>query len=360
MTYTTSVLIHANALLHNLAEIRKLAPGSKVLAMVKANAYGHDLLKIASILANEVDALGVARIGEALQLRSAGITTPIVLMEGIFEADELPLIVEHNLEVTIHHLPQISMLEQAHLKQPINIWLKLDTGMHRLGLSPPEFIEAYHRLIRHRFINPNFKLMTHFACADVNEDTSTLQQLALFNEITQGWDHPKSLANSAAILRYPNTHADWVRPGLMLYGISPFADKISTEFNLQPVMTLTSRLLSIQQRKKGDTIGYGLTYTCPEDMPIGIISTGYGDGYPRYIPPYGMPILINQQQTQIIGRVSMDMIHVDLRPIKSYQLGDTAILWGEGLPIEFIAQIAHTSPYELICGLTKRVEFKII
>ncbi|MFN7098315.1 MAG: alanine racemase [Gammaproteobacteria bacterium] len=357
MSYTTTAHINLDALQHNVARVKELAPDCRVVGMVKAMAYGHGLLTIAHAL-ESVDALGVARIHEALQLRKAGIKKPIVLMEGFFETWELPIIVEHQLDLVIHQVEQLHALTQARLASPIHVWLKLDSGMHRLGLPPDQFIMAWQALHKSRNVKEDIILMTHFASADELDNDYTNQQIKLFNAITRDLPGPRSLANSAAIMQWPTSHGDWVRPGIMLYGISPFTDKTGTELGLQPVMTLQSRVLSIHQQQAGDAIGYGGTFICPENMPIALVAIGYGDGYPRYIPTTGTPVLVNDQLTQVLGRVSMDMICVDLRNIQPPHLGDRVTLWGDGLPVEHIARAANTSPYELVCGVTSRVEFE--
>lgn len=356
MSYTTNARINLAALQHNLSRIRALAPESRVVAMVKANAYGHGLVSIAHALEN-ADVLGVARIQEALQLRSAGIQKPIVLMEGFFEQWELPIIVEHHLDIVVHQIEQVKALVESRLNAPIRVWLKLDSGMHRLGMTPENFLSAYTALHASKNVADPIILTTHFACSDELENPATARQIQLFNEVTRDLSGERSLANSAAILAWRETHADWVRPGIMLYGISPFADKTGIQYDLLPVMTLQSRLLSRHYYKKGEAIGYGGLFICPEDMPVGLIATGYGDGYPRHIPIEGTPVLVNEQPTQIIGRVSMDMIYVDLRPVLDAKLGDRVTLWGNNLPIEHIAIAANTNPYELACGVTSRVEF---
>jgi alanine racemase len=360
LSYTTTATINLAALLHNVQQVRRFAPNSHIIAMVKANAYGHGLLTVAHALQDQVDALGVARIHEALMLRRAGIHGRIVLMEGFFETWELPLIIQHNLEIVVHQMPQVQALLASHLTKPVPVWLKLDTGMHRLGFSAEEFIAAWHRLHECDAVAPDIMLMSHFAQAEYTSSDKTTQQIACFNEITHDLPGPRSLANSAAIMAYPTSHGDWVRPGIMLYGVSPFADKTAADLQLQPVMTLTSRLLNIRQCHKGDALGYGGTFICPEDMLIGLAAVGYGDGYPRYVPPTGTPILVNGQATQILGRVSMDMICVDLRNIQHPHIGDTVTLWGEGLPVEVIAQAAQTNSYELLCGITSRVEMQVL
>ncbi|MBX9704732.1 MAG: alanine racemase, partial [Gammaproteobacteria bacterium] len=269
----------------------------------------------------------------------------------------LPIIVEHHLSIVIHQSSQVELLTQAQLAAPIQVWLKLDSGMHRLGLAPSGFLPAWQALRSSKNVEHDIVLMTHFARSEELAHPYTSEQLQLFNEITQDLDGPRSLANSAAIMAWPQTHVDWVRPGIMLYGISPFSDKTGIDLGLSPVMTLRSRLLSQHHYAKGEALGYNGTFICPEDMPVGLIATGYGDGYPRFIPSQGTPVLVNNQPTQIIARVSMDMIYVDLRPISNPQLGDDVILWGEGLPIERIAEAAKTNAYEIACGVGSRVEY---
>lgn len=357
MSYTTTAHINLDALQHNLAQVHHLAPQSRVVAMVKANAYGHGLLTIAHAL-DHVDALGVARIHEALKLRQAGIQKPIVLMEGFFEPWELPIIAENHLDLVVHQVEQLHALTQARLATPIRVWLKLDSGMHRLGLAPEQFLMAWQALHKSVNIQSDIILMTHFACADELDNDYTNKQINIFNGITKDLPGPRSLANSAAIMKWPTAHGDWVRPGIMLYGISPFLDKTGLDLGLKPVMTLRSRLLSVHQQKAGDLLGYGGTYCCPENMPVGLVAIGYGDGYPRYIPAEGTPVLVKDQLTQVIGRVSMDMICVDLRNISQPKIGDAVTLWGDGLPIEHIAHAANTNTYELACGVTSRVEFE--
>ena len=355
MSYTTIAYVDLNALQHNLQKIRDYAPHSKVLAMVKANAYGHGLIPIARALAN-ADALGIARIHEAIQLREAGIQNTLVLMEGFFEAWEIPLVIEHDLQVVVHNFEQIALLQQAITYKPISVWLKIDTGMHRLGFVAEEVLEAWQQLNACQAIAKNIRLMTHFSDAEMLHLPLTSNQIKLFNQLTQHLPGEKSLANSAAIMAWPQSHLDWIRPGIMLYGINPFPERVGIDNGLQPVMTLISRILTIHQRKKGETIGYNGTYICPDDMRTGIIAIGYGDGYPRYISS-DTPVIINDRRTQILGRVSMDMTTINLQLFPHSQVGDEVILWGKSLPIEIIAHCANTSPYELLCGMTQRVEF---
>ena len=249
------------------------------------------------------------------------------------------------------------MLEKADHK-PLTVWLKLDTGMHRLGFSREGFHAAYERLMQCPKVNKPIHLMTHLACADEPDSNKTQEQIRLFNEAcTHIQEGERSLANSAGILAWPQSHADWVRPGIMLYGVSPFEGKTGQENQLQPVMTLYSEIISIHHYEKGDTIGYGATYQCEKNMTVAAVAIGYGDGYPRHAPS-GTPVLVNGQHCKLVGRVSMDMITIDVTACAEVNIGDPVVLWGEGLPVENIAQHAGTIGYELLCRVTPRVELR--
>jgi len=353
MTRAAEARIHLSALQSNLQRVRTLALSSRVMAIIKANGYGHGMLRVAKALAS-ADGFGVACLEEALALRDAGISQPILLLEGFYETSELELICKHGLAIVVHHDFQIDILEKSRLPTPIHVWLKIDTGMHRLGFSPQQVSRACQRLKSCSNVAVIPGLMTHLADADDRHDTLTQQQIDCFKATVSGLEGEKSIANSAAIIAWPQSHGDWVRPGVMLYGVSPFGDSAGDTEGLQPVMTLTSKLIAINNFKKGYKIGYGGEWTCPEDMPVGVVAIGYGDGYPRGVPS-GTPVVINGQRASIIGRVSMDMITVDLRGLPSVQVGDTVILWGSGLAVEEIALCAKTIPYELLCRVTQRV-----
>ncbi|MEO5703208.1 MAG: alanine racemase [Gammaproteobacteria bacterium] len=353
MTRTTRALIDLHALQHNLGRVRELAPASRVMAIVKADAYGHGSVRVAYGLAS-VDSFGVARLNEAITLREAGITQPIVLLEGFLDAAELPLICQHRLSVVVHHAAQIDMLERAVLSAPVPVWIKVDSGMHRLGFTPAEVRNAWERLKCCPQVAKPLRLMTHLASADNRADDLTSKQLTCFNSTVAGLDAEHSIANSAAILGWPQTHADWVRPGLMLYGVSPFPGRTAAQDGLRPVMTLSTKLIAKHALSKGDSVGYGASWTCPHDMPIGIAAIGYGDGYPRHAVS-GTPVLLNGRRVSLIGRVSMDMICLDLSTQPEAGVGDAVILWGEGLPVEEVAQHASTIPYELLCAVARRV-----
>jgi len=350
------VRLDPGALVHNLQRVRAAAPGRRVAAAVKADGYGHGLQWVARTL--KADAFAVACIEEALILRAAGVTRPILLLEGVFEAAELPLCADHGLEIAVHHPEQARMLETARLERPLRVWLKMDTGMHRLGLEP-EATPAIFRRVRDSVVaTPNIGLMSHLARADERDCDDTLRQLRVFENAINGLPGERSLANSAGILGWPQTHFDWVRPGIMLYGASPFVDSLAADEGLRPVMTFHTRLISIKRLQRGEPIGYGGTWICPEDMDVGVAAVGYGDGYPRHAPS-GTPVLVNGRETPLVGRVSMDMITLDLRQHPEARIGDPVVLWGEGLPVERIAQAAGTISYTLLCGITARVKAEI-
>ncbi|WP_423185548.1 alanine racemase [Alishewanella sp. d11] len=344
------------ALQHNLQRVKTLAPASQVLAVLKANAYGHGLVRVAQAL-SEADAFAVARIDEALALRTAGIVKPIVLLEGFYEAAELPILLANNLQTVVHNEMQLTALEQTPLEGQLKVWLKIDSGMHRLGIEPSEFDSFYRRLWQCSAVLPGIRLMSHFCCADELSSARTTSQLALFEQIIAGKAEQRSLANSAAILAWPASHAEWVRPGLMLHGISPFNGHVGQQHQLKPVMRLSSRLIALRNVRQGERVGYGATWQAPIDTILGVIAVGYGDGYPRHACN-GTPVWLNGREVALAGRVSMDMITVDLGPDAQDKLGDEAVLWGPELAIERIATAAGTIPYELLCNITPRVDYQ--
>lgn len=355
MSRPAQVRIHLSALSHNLNQVRQLAPASKVMAIIKADGYGHGITRVAAQL-NSADAFGVACIEEAITLRQAGIQNKIILLEGLYAVDELQQIIEHDLDIIIHHMSQIEVLESNILPSPVNVWLKIDTGMHRLGFLPAEFSEAYRRLGDLAQVNKPLRLMTHLATANERDPELTYQQIRCLNELVSEIPLETTIANSAAVLSLEDSHSDWVRPGLMLYGISPFGDSVGSDHNLEPAMTLESKLISVKHLKTGDPVGYGASWCCPEAMPIGIVAAGYGDGYPRQAPS-GTPVLVNGVKAALIGRASMDMLAVDLRNQPDAQVGDPVVLWGKGLSVEEIARAAKTIPYQLLTAVHKRLRF---
>jgi len=348
----TQVHIDLTALRHNLQRVREAAPNSRVMAAIKANGYGHGMVRVAQALESS-DGFAVASIDEALMLREAGIQAPITLLEGFFHVDEIPLASQHCLDLLLHHSQQIDLLEQTSFPEPIRVWLKVDTGMHRLGISPEQVASQWQRLEAHPGLQP-LGQMTHFANADERNHPATKSQLAIFQHATAELPGLRAIANSAGVLGWPQSHVDLVRPGIMLYGVSPFVGGRAEEHNLQPVMTLSSELIAVNRMNKGDAVGYGGRWTCPEAMPVGVVAVGYGDGYPRHAPD-GTPVLVNGKRVPMIGRVSMDMITVDLRSQPEASIGDPVVLWGKGLPAEEIAEQAGTIAYELLCGVTTRV-----
>ena len=356
MSRGVRAIIDLSALVHNFNRVKSLVGSRKIMAMVKCNGYGHGLLPCANAL-SKADALGVASLNNAIILREY-FQQDIVVMSGITKADEIAVCADQNILPVIHHQSQLSLLETLK-KKPLTIWLKVDTGMHRLGFLPQELPHVLSTLEN---IKPHVRirgLMTHLADADNQDSHFTQQQIDRFNKMCAGFDGAKSLVNSAGILKYPNAYADWVRPGIMLYGASPMSNQNGKMHGLKPVMTLQSKLIAIKEVAKGESIGYGCTWQCPETMLIGVVAIGYGDGYPRHATN-GTPVLLNGKRIPLVGRVSMDMITVDLRTESQAKIGDVVTLWGDGLPIEEVAASAGTISYELFCQLTSRVEFDYV
>lgn len=358
MTRAARAVINLTALQHNLQRARAAAPRSLQFAIIKANGYGHGMVAVAKAL-SDADGFGVASVEEALELRSAGVDQPILLLEGFFHADELEQIRENRLQIVVHHETHLSVLEDYSSKHdcsgdPIAAWLKVDTGMHRLGFDCDEIEKVYRRLSACECVEKPIRFMTHLANADDLNDRKSQQQIDLFKTLLSDQDIERSIANSAGILGWLGSYSDIARPGILLYGVSPFLNETASDRGLLPVMTLVSEVIAVKQCKKGDTVGYGGEWVCPEDMTVGVIGIGYGDGYPRHAKT-GTPVLVNGERVPLIGRVSMDMICVDLRTQTSVKTGDRVILWGDGLPAEEIADSASTIAYDLFCGVTARV-----
>ncbi|ARD63109.1 alanine racemase [Kosakonia radicincitans DSM 16656] len=354
-----TVVVNRRALRHNLQRLRELAPASRLVAVVKANAYGHGLVETARTLP-DADAFGVARLEEALQLRAGRITQPILLLEGFFAASDLPVLAEHQLETVIHSPWQLDELETATLPAPVTVWMKLDTGMHRLGVHPHEAEAFYARLSGCKNVRQPVNFASHFARADEPECGVTERQLDIFTTFTEGKPGLRSIAASGGTLLWPQSHFDAVRPGIILYGVSPLENRPwGADFGFQPVMTLTSTLIAVRDHKSGDAVGYGGTWESTRDTRLGVVAMGYGDGYPRAAPS-GTPVLVNGREVPIVGRVAMDMICVDLGPDARERVGDSVVLWGEGLPVERIAAITKVSAYELITRLTARASLQYL
>lgn len=348
--------VDLSAIRHNLGRVREYAPRSKVMAAIKADAYGHGAVPVARTLAAAgVDAFAVACLEEALVLREAELDTAIVLLEGVLSSEEAMEAARLNMQIVVHDRWQLELLQNFPTTLPLSVWFKLDSGMHRLGL-PLAAAQELHSAFKARSTWTLAGWMTHLACADEVDNPMTLQQIKAFETAMQGLPGPRSIANSAGLLAWPQARVDWVRPGLMLYGASPLPDKTGADLGLRPAMKLESRLIAIHEVAAGERIGYGATYRCPERMRVGVVAVGYADGVHRALPS-GAPVLIHGRRAPVIGRVSMDMITVDLRDVPQTQVGDTVLLWGADLPAEEVARWAGTLAYELFCGLTNRVHF---
>jgi alanine racemase len=353
-----TAVIDRRALRHNLQQVRRQAPQSRLIAVVKANAYGHGLLETAHTL-QDADCYGVARIGEALKLRSGGIVKPILMLEGFFSAEDLPVLVANNIETAVHSIEQLEALEQATLARPVPVWMKLDTGMHRLGVRPEHAEAFYQRLSACRNVVQPVNIMSHFSRADEPSSDATLKQMQCFEQFARGKPGQRSIAASCGTLLWPDAHNDWVRPGIILYGVSPMEDANGSQFDLQPAMTLKSNLIAVREHKAGESVGYGGTWVSEGDTRLGVVAMGYGDGYPRSAPS-GTPVWLNGREVPIVGRVSMDMMSVDLGPNATDKVGDEVVLWGRELPVERIADCTGISAYELITKLTQRVAMEYI
>ena len=344
--------ISLGALRHNYGIAKGIARFSKVLAVVKANAYGHGIERVARALAH-ADGFGTLELDSAVHLRSRSKSAPILLLEGFFEPEELREIRASELATVVHNEEQLRMLELERARQPIDVWLKINTGMNRLGFPLAEAPRALERL-QESGAARSITLMTHFATAE--DPDGVREAMRRFGDVTRGLTFQRSLANSAAIFAHPGSHMDAVRMGICLYGATPFADKPALALGLQPAMTLTSRLIAVRDLKPGDCVGYGAAFECDHEMRIGVVACGYADGYPRHAPS-GTPVLVGGARTSTVGRVSMDMMTVDLSPVREAQVGTPVVLWGDGLPVDEVAMAAGTIGYELLCGVTARVQF---
>ena len=346
------------ALSANLDVARRLAGTAEVTAVVKANGYGHGAVRILPALA-DAKRLAVAAIEEAVILREAGARQPILLLEGVFEENELALCDRLGFEIGIHEPGQIAMLERASLTRALPVWLKLDSGMGRLGVRPDAFAAAHARLLDCRN-TASITLMSHLASADDPGSSQTRAQLDIVERVFASLPGDRSLANSAGLMSWPEARADIVRPGIMLYGVTPMAGRTGVEDGLTPVMTLGTGLIAVKELQPGDTVGYAASWTAGKRHRIGIAAIGYGDGYPRHAPT-GTPVLVDGKRTRLVGRVSMDMIAIDLDGFgEATGVGAPVTLWGEGLPVEEVAEAAGTIGYELLCGVTARVPFRVI
>lgn len=353
MSRPIRAVIDLSALRHNFGVARRHAGKAKLWAVVKANAYGHGLNRAVAALANLADGFALIELERAIALRESGLELPILLLEGFYSADELPLLIRHRLIPVVHRVDQLRMLLDAGWPAALPVYLKLNTGMNRLGFDAAGLAAARKALAGKIATTV---LMTHFADADGPRGVDW--QLARFATMTAGMDAPCSLANSAALLRHAHAiggEGDWARPGIMLYGGSPFADRSAAELGLQPVMTLQSEIIAVQDLRAGDSVGYGCTFIADKAMRVGVVACGYADGYPRHAPT-GTPVLVEGRRTRTLGRVSMDKLCVDLTDLPAkVGAGGTATLWGEGLPADEVAAAAGTISYELFCALAQRV-----
>jgi alanine racemase len=354
--------IDTAALRHNLGTIRAYAPGAKVMAVIKANAYGHGLVSTALALA-DADSLAVARIEEGVQLRSAGVRAPIVLLEGVFNAEQLAEAARQRFELVVHDPLQLKLLEAHRGPERFVVWIKIDTGMNRLGFRPENFADALARARKLQVPALEIRAMTHLARADERQQSMADEQVQRFRDVlaanlAPGESIATSIGNSAGILGWPAAQGDWIRPGLALYGVSPFAEESAEKYGLRAVMTLETAVLTVREVKRGETVGYAGAWRAERDSAVAILAVGYGDGLPRSLAT-GAPVLVAGTRCPLIGRVSMDMIAVDVTDAPRVSAGNRAVIWGQGNPVEELALAANTIPYEFLCGVSQRVPLEL-
>lgn len=354
MARATQAIIDLSAIEQNYRLAKKQAPEADAYAVIKANAYGHGLVDVGLALSEIADGLAVACVDEAEQLRDAGVLSPIMVLEGAYDEEECQQAASAQLELVLHQHAQLDWLKS--IQSPLRLWIKVDTGMHRLGFQIHEVEAVLNRLsdmAAQSGVKHELALMSHFACADQPSESSNQSQLQAFSSLSK-FNLPMSMSNSAAILSCSAAHGQRLRPGIMLYGSSPILDQSAESLCLQPAMTLTSEIIALHDLQAGESVGYGNTWTAEKDCRIAVVAIGYGDGYPR-MAPNGTPILVKGQRAALAGRVSMDMITVDVSAVSDVQLGDEVELWGEHLPADEIAQACQTIAYELFCQVTSRV-----
>ena len=351
MSRPSKILIDLKALINNQSVVRSYAPDSQIVCCVKANAYGHGLVEIALKLAEKSDALAVASLDEAKQLREAGVKGPILLLAGLFEPTELVEVEELNLWLVVHNELQLNWLCESGPVDSTQLWIKVDTGMHRLGFFQTAVVEAYECLKASGW--QDMVLMTHFACAEEQDSDFTHKQIENFVEVSKQVQAKKSLANSAAIIGWPQSHEDWVRPGFMLYGLSPIGDGHPSAGQLEPVMTFASEVIALKDLTSGESVGYNRCWIAERPSRIAIVAAGYGDGYPRNVAN-GTPILVGGQRAQVVGRVSMDLLSVDVTGLKNIEIGTSVELWGKQLSVNEVAAFSGYSAYELLTRMPLR------
>jgi alanine racemase len=349
-------VVDPDALRHNLGQVRAAAGDARVMAVIKANAYGHGLTHAAKAL-TDADGFAVARLDEGLALRAAGLNHRVLLLEGVFNAEQLALAAKERFDLMVHSFEQLDLLDGLGGTGSVNAWIKVDSGMNRLGFRLEDFHAAYARLRRNPRVQADPTLATHLASAGDRRDLKTRQQLDAFAAVTAALPGARSIANSAGVLAWPSSRADWVRPGLMLYGVSPFQGSTGAELGLRPAMTLRSEVIAVKAVKAGETVGYGGAWIARRDTRMAVIAAGYGDGYPRSVPS-GAPVQVAGRRAPLIGRVSMDMLTVDVTELPAVAVGDPVVLWGGEIPVEDIALLAGAIPYELICGVSQRVQIE--
>ncbi len=357
MARPSHMVVDLAALIHNYQWACQLAPKAQTMAVVKANAYGHGAVACATALQPYAPAFGVACIEEALALRKAGIHKPILLLEGTFSPDEVAVAAEHDFWVMVEDPIQVDAILHARVSKPLKVWIKVDTGMHRLGLSPQRVDGYYQQLLASPNVSEDMLFATHFASADETSDNFTLDQIERFMETAKRFKHPISLANSAAIMAWPQAHGDWNRAGFMLYGNSPLDVDHPSSKGLKPVMQVRSAIISLRQIDTGEAVGYGQQWRAQRPSVIATVAMGYGDGYPRNATN-GTPVVVNGQRASIVGRVSMDMITIDVTDLNDIKVGDPVCLWGKGLDINEVAHHAGTIGYELMTRVTQRLPIK--
>ncbi len=356
--------IRSAALRHNLQRVREAAAGCPIMAVIKADAYGHGLVATAQAL-DEAEAFGVARFDAALKLRRAGVDKNIVVLSEQIDANSLALARAHNLQVVVYDCAQVDVLLANPADAPVSVWLKIDSGMGRLGITPAHVAATVDRLRSSAAVAPNLRLMTHLSCADETERSTTTEQLRIFGAAIGQWDGDISIANSAGILGWPDavnpqslmsyTGRNWVRPGLMLYGVSPLAGRSARACGLEPAMSFEGRLLVVRDLLKGKCVGYGAEWCAQRDSRIGVVNIGYADGYPWRLSDRAT-VRIGDRTVSVVGRVSMDMISIDLTDVPEAKSGDSVVLWGQDPTVGELAEIAGTSPYELLTRVGSRVE----
>lgn len=350
MTRPLRADISLSALRHNYASAKNMAPRSKAFAVVKANAYGHGIERVAKALP-DADGFATLELDSAVRLRELGIEQPILMLEGFFEAAELETFAEQQLITALHAADQIDMLAATQLDRPLDVFVKMNSGMNRLGFAPAEMRKTVERLASMQQVG-GITLMTHFSSSD--EPGGIADAMERFGAATQGLDYPVSLSNSAATIACPEAHGAWVRPGIMLYGATPFADRSAARIGLKPVMRLTSQLIAVQDLQPGDGVGYGLMFRADKPLRAGIVACGYGDGYPR-IAKTGTPVMVEGQMTGTVGRISMDMLAVDITDVRNAHVGSRVELWGSNVAVDDVAKGAGSVGYELLCALAPRV-----